>query len=194
MWSRNSASACTVSSTDKGDIVPWPPVFGPSHYSKNVWKKLKSRNYMTIKHARIARGKGLRYTWHFSIILISSRVRVCRFQFFRSCKYISALKSFSTFFCRAYISSCHEIASDAKYWTIRALFIAMTTSCLEESAPAQEFPVIQCSCEFLRILVHWICCLFEATSTDNHCKASYRNTPQRDQGLGWTQIIRSELS
>ena len=79
-----------------------------------------------MKHARIAPGKGLRYTWHFSIILISSRVRVCRFQFFCSCQYISALKSFSTFFCSAYLSSCHQIVSDAKYWTIRALFIAMT--------------------------------------------------------------------
>ena len=28
----------------------------------------------------------------------------------------------------------------------RACFIAMTTSCLEESVPALEFPVIQCSC------------------------------------------------
>ena len=32
------------------------------------------------------------------------------------------------------ISSCHRTASDANYWTIRALFIAMTTSCSEESA------------------------------------------------------------
>ena len=49
------------------------------------------------------------------------------------------------------------------YWTIRTLFIAMTTSCLEESAPTEEFTVIQFSREFLRILVDWIRCLFEAT-------------------------------
>ena len=136
MWSQNSASKCTVSSTNRGNIVPCPPVFGPWHNSKNVWKKLKSRNYITIRHARIARGKALRYTWHVSIILISSRARVCRFQFFCSCQYISALNSFFDFFCSAYLSTCHQIASDAKFWTIRALFMAMTTSCLKESAPA----------------------------------------------------------
>ena len=119
-----------------GILCLGPPFLGPGTIQKNVWKKLKSRNYSTIKHARIARGKGLRYTWHFSIILICSRVKKCRFQFFCSCRYISALKSFSTFYCGTYLSSCHQIASDAKYWTIRALFIAMTTSCLEESAPA----------------------------------------------------------
>ena len=50
--------------------------------------------------------------------------------------YFCFKKFFEFFFCSAYLSSCHQIASDAKYWTIRALFIAMTTSCLEESAPA----------------------------------------------------------
>ena len=138
MWSQNSASACTVSSTDRGDIVPWPSVFGPWHNSKNERKKLKSRNYITgtIKHEQSARGKGLRCTWHFIIILISSRVRVCGFQLFCSCQYISVLKSFSTFFCSACLSFCHQIAFDVKYRTVRALFIAMTTSCLQESAPA----------------------------------------------------------
>ena len=38
--------------------------------------------------------------------------------------------------CSAYLSSCHRTASDAKYWTIRALFIAVITLWLEESAPA----------------------------------------------------------
>ena len=33
-------------------------------------------------------------------------------------------------------SSCHRTESDANYWTTRTLFIAMTTSYLEESAPA----------------------------------------------------------
>ena len=28
-------------------------------------------------------------------------------------------------------------------------------------------------------------------SRENHCKASYPRTPQRDQGAGWTQIMRS---
>ena len=36
----------------------------------------------------------------------------------------------------AYLSSYQRRASNANYWTIRTLFIAMTTSCLEESAPA----------------------------------------------------------
>ena len=35
-----------------------------------------------------------------------------------------------------YLSSCHGTASDTKYWTIRALFIVMTTSWLEKSKPA----------------------------------------------------------
>ena len=50
--------------------------------------------------------------------------------------------------CCAYVSSCHRTSSDAKYWTICAIFIAMTTLWLEESASAQEFPMIQCSCGF----------------------------------------------
>ena len=66
MWSQNSASACTVSSTDRNDIVPWPPFLGHGTIQKMREKKLKSRNYITIKHSRIARRKGLRYTWHFS--------------------------------------------------------------------------------------------------------------------------------
>ena len=39
--------------------------------------------------------------------------------------------------CCAHIPSCHRTALDAKYWTIRTLFIAVTTlRDLEESAPA----------------------------------------------------------
>ena len=38
--------------------------------------------------------------------------------------------------CSAYLSSCHRTTSDAKSWTIRAFFIAMTTSWSEESATA----------------------------------------------------------
>ena len=48
----------------------------------------------------------------------------------------------------------HETASDAKYWTTGGFFIAMTTLWLEKSAPAQDLPVIQCFCGFLRIAVH----------------------------------------
>ena len=33
-----------------------------------------------------------------------------------------------------YSSSCHRTASDANYWTIRKLFIAMSTSCLGVSS------------------------------------------------------------
>ena len=44
--------------------------------------------------------------------------------------------------CSAYLSSCQETASNAKYWTIRVLFIAMATSWLEESARAEDFPMI----------------------------------------------------
>ena len=41
----------------------------------------------------------------------------------------------------AYLSSCHRTASDANCWTTRTLFIAVTTSWLEESAPPWEFPM-----------------------------------------------------
>ena len=34
------------------------------------------------------------------------------------------------------LPSCHQTASDANYWTIQTLFIVLTTSYSEESAPA----------------------------------------------------------
>ena len=34
----------------------------------------------------------------------------------------------------AYLSFCHRAASDAHYWMIRTLFIAVNTLCLNESA------------------------------------------------------------
>ena len=37
---------------------------------------------------------------------------------------------------------CHRTASDTNYWTIRTLFIAMTTLRMEESTPAEEFSLI----------------------------------------------------
>ena len=37
--------------------------------------------------------------------------------------------------CIVYLFSRHRTASDTKYCMIRTLFIAMSTSCLEESAP-----------------------------------------------------------
>ena len=59
--------------------------------------------------------------------------------------------------------SCHRTMSDADHWMICSLFIAITISCLMESASTKEFPaVIQCFCRLLRISVLGICCLFEA--------------------------------
>ena len=52
--------------------------------------------------------------------------------------------------CFAQLSSCHRRASDANYWMISTFFLAITTSGLEEPTPAEEFPMIQCSCGFLR--------------------------------------------
>ena len=52
-------------------------------------------------------------------------------------------------FCGAYWSSCHWTASYVNYWTIRTLFIAITTSCFEESAQTYEFPMIRSFCGFL---------------------------------------------
>ena len=64
--------------------------------------------------------------------------------------------------CCTCLSSCHRTASDSSYWTICTLFIAITISCFEGIRTCVGVLVIQCSHEFLRILVHWICCLFEA--------------------------------
>ena len=91
------------------------------------------------------------------------------------------------------------------YWTIRTLFITTVTLWLEESAHAYEFPMIQCFRGFPRVLVFlWIssssCPLnlllacSKPPSRDNHRKASYPRTQQRDQGAGWTQTIRSGSS
>ena len=53
-----------------------------------------------------------------------------------------------------YSSSYHRTTSDTNHWMIRTFFIAISTSCLLESIS------FQCTCG---ILVHWICCMFEAT-------------------------------
>ena len=82
----------------------------------------------------------------------------------------------------AYLFSCHRTASDAKYWTIRTLIITMTTSWLEESAPASEFPVIQSSDEFLRILAKFAASS-KPPSRDNHCETSDTKVQQRGQGV-----------
>ena len=50
--------------------------------------------------------------------------------------------------CFAYSSSCYKTASVANCWTIRILFIALTTSYLEESVPAWELPVINVPGDF----------------------------------------------
>ena len=52
-----------------------------------------------------------------------------------------------------YLSSSHGTASDAEHWMLHMLLMAITTSYLEESAPALEFPVSHCSSGFLQILV-----------------------------------------
>ena len=59
----------------------------------------------------------------------------------------------------AYLISCYQTASDADYYMIHTVFIAITMWCLEEFAPQskQEFPVFQCFTalvEFLQILAH----------------------------------------
>ena len=66
----------------------------------------------------------------------------------------SRFKPTTCYCCGAYLSSRHQIASDANYYTIRTLFIAVHILCLKKSAPARSFQRSQCSCGFLRILVH----------------------------------------
>ena len=44
----------------------------------------------------------------------------------------------------AYLISCYQTASDADYYMIHTVFIAITTSCLEEFAP-QANKSFQCS-------------------------------------------------
>ena len=66
------------------------------------------------------------------------------------------------FFYIAYLSSCHRTASDANYWAIRVLFIALTTLCCKKSAPTKVYPVIQCSCRFFYVFVHWILLLIRS--------------------------------
>ena len=73
-----------------------------------------------------------------------------------------------------YLSYCH--------WT--ALFDALTTSWLGESALAKEFPAIQCSCGFLGILDTEFVAYSKPPSRDNHRKASYSRTQQRDHDAG----------
>ena len=74
----------------------------------------------------------------------------------------------------SYLFSCHRTASDANYWTIRTLFIAMTTLC----SCAWRNPLLLRSFQWSNIPVHF----FEFLSTkftvcskppsrDNHHKA-----------------------
>ena len=53
------------------------------------------------------------------------------------------------------------------------LFIAITISCLEESAAAKKFSVIPCSYEFREFLSTKFAVCSKPPSRDNHCKASY---------------------
>ena len=56
---------------------------------------------------------------------------------------------------------------------------------------AQEFPMIQCSGEFLRIHVQWICCLFEATKKRNNVTKVRVEPRWCDQGSRKTDFWKS---
>ena len=83
---------------------------------------------------------------------------------------------------------CHRTASNDYYWTIHTLFIAVTTSCFEESA-------LKCF-QWSKVPVDFLSTKFTACSKlpsrDNNPKASYPRTQQRDQGAGWTKIKQLE--
>ena len=95
-----------------------------------------------------------------------------------------SLKSILFCCCCAYLSYCHQTASDAKYWTIRALFIAVTTSRLEESAPLRSFQWSNVPVDFFELLSTEFAACSKSQSRDNHRKASYPRTQQRDQDAG----------
>ena len=85
--------------------------------------------------------------------------------------------------CCAYFSSCPRTASDAnKYWMIRTLFIAITTSWLEGAASVHLLTSLQCSnvpVDFKFLATKFALC-FKPPSTDNHRKASCPRAQQRD--------------
>ena len=85
--------------------------------------------------------------------------------------------------------SCYQTASNTDCWTIHTLFIAITTSCFEKSASAQEFPVLRCFIvpeDFCKYLSTEFAAYSQppAEKVINHCKASYPRTQQYDQGAG----------
>ena len=76
----------------------------------------------------------------------------------------------------------------------RSAHFLLTTSWLEESAPALDLPGIPFPVNFFECLSTEFAAGSKPRSTNNHYKASYTRTQQRHQGRGWTQIMRSELS
>ena len=98
-------------------------------------------------------------------------------------------------YCSAYLSSCHRTSSDANllddphtfhynnYFVIRGI-----RTCLGVS----NDPMFLCF--FFEFLSTEFAACSKLLSRDNHRKASYPRTQQRDQGGGWTQTIRSESS
>ena len=74
----------------------------------------------------------------------------------------------------AYLSSCHRTVSDANCWTLRTLFISMTTPRLEEFSPALEFPLISnVSVDFFEFLPTEFAACSKPPSKDNYRKAFY---------------------
>ena len=77
------------------------------------------------------------------------------------------------YFVHIYYLFCHRTALDADYWTICTLIIAISTSCWEKSAPALEFPVIQCIVNFFEFLSTEFAAFSKPPSRYNHRKVSH---------------------
>ena len=88
------------------------------------------------------------------IMLVSFSIP--NYQFLSVCIFLQEL------FVVAYLSSCHRRASNASYWMVNTLFIAISNFSFWGFRNCLKVPVIQCRRNFLRIFIHQICCLFEA--------------------------------
>ena len=86
-------------------------------------------------------------------------------------------------YCSAYSLFCRRTASDINLNTIRALFIAVTTSCLKESATAKEFPAVNVPVDFFEFLSTEFDASSKPPSRENHRKVSYPSMQQRDRVL-----------
>ena len=100
--------------------------------------------------------------------------------------------------CCACLSSCTNLSfwyrtvSDAKYWT-SARFIALSRL-LWGILTCLRFYWSNIPVEFSEFLSTEFAACSKPPSRDNHSKASYPRTQQRNQGTGWTQIMQSESS